>query len=38
MNATRKFAVEITTQVMLALGVGLSVSVVLAGATLLLAA
>jgi hypothetical protein len=38
MNATRHFAVEIATQVTLALAVGLCVSVLLAGATLLLAA
>ena len=38
MNVTRNFAVEIAAQVALALAVGLFVSVVLAGATLLLAA
>lgn len=38
MNTTRNFAVEIAAQVVLAAGVGLFVSLVLAGATLLLAA
>jgi hypothetical protein len=38
MNSTRNFAVEIAAQVVLALAVGLFVSVLLAGATLLLAA
>jgi len=38
MNTTRNIAVEIAAQVVLALAVGLFVSVVLAGTTLLLAA
>lgn len=38
MNPTRKFAVEIATQVALAAAIGFGVSLVLAGTTLLLAA
>ena len=38
MNTSRSFVVEIAAQVVLALAVGLLVSIVLAGTTLLLAA